>query len=469
MGGMLLSALSVLSACAPGDVTAVTPTAPASQFSQAATQVVRVDAVASPDQPFDGWMGDTLDNVLRVRVLDAESRPVAGAVVRFERAAQAPVLISSDAQGIAAAGRWVLAQRDTMVAEQRVSATLVAVAAPSVTFVARAWRDLAHFGGTSRLTLSALPIDRSQIAAILPLGTFGADDALPSADAVLVTRAGAQAVRAVADGLITEVDATAGTITLRVRDQIRIRLSGLTLVPSLWVGGIVQSGDLLGTSLGGDAALRVRVLDAAMQRENFARPERYGARRTATFFVQYLADSVRSAAYGLVRRSAPDLAGRIDFDRAGRLVGTWFDASAITAAGPSLTANASQFLMTRSATQLAEVDPMEALAPVALTFAYDAERPGQIRVALGSALTSALGLQGIRAVAWEDPDPADIDVARGLVRYHLYATDDEVRMGRADRVLLVQLVDAQTVRLEAVSGGAGDGATFSARAITLIR
>ena len=106
---------------------------------------------------------------------------------------------------------------------------------------------------------------------------------------------------------------------------------------------------------------------------------------------------------------------------------------------------------------------------MALTFAYDAERPGQVRIAVGSALAVVLGLRGVRAVAWEDPDPADVDATRGVVRYHLYDTDDEVRMGRADRVLLVQLVASDTLRAEVVAVTGSETAVFSSRVVTLIR
>jgi len=221
------------------------------------------------------------------------------------------------------------------------------------------------------------------------------------------------------------------------------------------------------------------VLDATMNRTRWIHPERYGTRRNAVFFARYLADSVRSDAYALVRRAAPDLEGRIDYDRDGRLVGTWFDAAspaistgAVTAgavAAGAVAAGAPDVFSPNTATRTLDVDPSAVLAPLALTFAYDAERPGQVRIAVGGAVARALGLRGVSAVAWEDPDPADVDVMRGVVRYQLYRTDDEVRMGRAERVLLVQLVDRDTLRAEVVPSSGTDGMAFSPRAITLIR
>ncbi|MEQ1689727.1 MAG: hypothetical protein ABMA00_00465 [Gemmatimonas sp.] len=435
-------------------------------------------------EPRDAWMGDSLRDVARVRVIDADGQPVSGVPVRFTVAARSGFIGAfdgssrdtitvalSDEGGIASAGIWRLPTRDTIAALHVATAQLVSGDTAIVRIVVRAWRDLSRFGGDRALVIDRLPIERRWISAILPLGTFGTDDALPSADALLLTQTREpHAVRAIADGLITEIDARRGAITMRLRDHIRLRIGGVVLRGDLWVGRVLHAGDSLGAvdSSPTSDGVAVRVLDATTTRSRWVHPERYGARRNISFVVRYLADSVRSAAWALVRRAAPDLEGRIDYDRDGRLVGSWFDPSApvITSRGSTAGQLAnSQF----GSTQAAEIDPTASLAPTAMTFAYDAERPGQVRIAVGSALASSLGTAGVRAVAWEDPDPADVGVARGLVRYHLYPSDDEERMGRASAVLLVQLVDATTLRVELAPATSHDAVGFSARAITVIR
>jgi hypothetical protein len=78
-------------------------------------------------------------------------------------------------------------------------------------------------------------------------------------------------------------------------------------------------------------------------------------------------------------------------------------------------------------------------------------------------------MQGAWAVAWEDPDPAEVDASGGITRYRLYPQNDEVRIGAPTRVLLVQLVSAHSLLVEVVEAGRGETAAFSARATTLVR
>ena len=493
-----VAALLAMGGCAPSDVTAVTIPASSGATPAAPRTLRRVHETATPEHPLDAWMGTSVDDVVRVRVVDGTGRPVSGLAVRFTHG-QAPAprldtLVVSDADGVAALGAWALPARDTSDVLLHVDATLpdgesagpmntTSNSTPersdarsdgqrTVRFTVRAWRDLARFGGRGPLVLTRLPMARSSLEAVLPLGTFGAHDALPSADAVLVPTPGAlPIVHAMADGLITEIDHAAGVVTLRVRDHARIRLGGVALRRDLWVGRIVRAGDSLGSmELASDrVGLTMRVLDASSSRTGWVRPERYGARRHAAFFARYLVDSLRSHVFGLVRRAAPDLDGRIDYDQAGRLVGTWFDASAPSITHATTTDASITGLSSSHAQQVAEFDPSASVAPVALTFAYDAERPGQVRIAAGSALAAMLGVRGVRAIAWEDPDPASVDISTGLVRYHLYAADDALRLGVADRVLLVQLLSDNRLRAEVVSANGGDQSRFTARAIELIR
>lgn len=483
--GCLLLTVLVTGACGGTDIPKVTAPTNDTPATVNRRTLQRVDEVATSVQPLDAWMGTTLNDVLRVRVLDANGHGVSGAAVRFARARDGArmdvtnstrddttIVVTSDASGVATAGAWMLPLRDTVAVVYRASAHLAGSESSTIHFAARAWRDLSQFGGSSALVLDRLPVARSLVWAILPLGTFGTDDALPSADALLLLRtAGPHVIHAVADGMITEIDTAAGAVTMRLRDHVRIRIAGFSPRTTLWVGRVMNAGDPMGTVDASRArdGVAVRVLDATTHRTRWVNPERYGARRNATFFVRYLADSLRSQMFGLVRRAAPDLDGRIDYDRGGRLVGSWFAATAVASTNLALSAATRASTSPYAALRAADVDPSASLAPVALTFAYDAERPGQVRIAVGSALAVVLGLRGVRAVAWEDPDPADVDATRGVVRYHLYDTDDEVRMGRADRVLLVQLVASDTLRAEVVAVTGSETAVFSSRVVTLIR
>ncbi len=306
--------------------------------------------------------------------------------------------------------------------------------------------DAAAFGGDSPARLDLLPVAPSLIEAILPLGTFHAGDALPSTDARVVLRDSVPVVvHAMADGRVTEIDRSGGAISLRIRNQVSLRVGGLIVRPALRVGQVVRVGEPIGevaarpAGRGPARELAIRIVDERILRTRWVRPERYGARRHVAFFAAYLADSLRSTAYGLVRRAAPDLDGRIDYDRNGQLVGTWFDASvAPLTVGP------------------------------ALTFAYDAEQPGQVRIAGSDGLSRMLDLRGVHAVAWEDPDPARVDSTRGIVRYRLHAVDDRDRLSSAGSVL-VQVLSHERLRVEVVGPGETGRTTFSARAVELVR
>jgi hypothetical protein len=486
---LLVSSLLFAAACGGADAIGVT--APTSTGPRPVARLIRVSETASPDAPADSWMGDTLRAPVAVRVVDAVGAPVAGVAVRFASGdnqlafiadASTPCLEStsapdasltcvvlSDANGIAAAGAVRAAISDTASRTHRLEAQLVAGDSARVAFAIRSWRNLSRFGGDAPVVFAALPVSREHVVGILPLGTFGTDDALPSADSRILLRAGsATDVRAMADALITDVDAVANSITMRVRNGVRVRYANVALRADLWAGQVIRAGERLGdvSATGLVEGLRIRVMDAATQRTRWIRAERYGALRTTGFFVRYLADDIRSDAFGLVRRAAPDLDGRIDYDKSGRLVGTWFDASAM-AASSAATVGANAFA--RAALRPEDTDPSESLSPVALTMAYDAEHPGQVRVALGGALGALLGLRGVHAVSWDDPDPAEVDASRGVVRYRLYATDDVTRLGQASRTLLVQLIGDDQLRVEVADGDASSRAEFSARALILVR
>lgn len=482
--------LLLLAACQGGDTGTVTGVAPIPTPTESLLRIV--PASGATGAAIETAMGDALDAALAVRVSSATGTPHVGVPVRFEMwdvsahdsaapRVSAPArsqVALTDEHGVAKPSDWRAPAADSVLRTVSIVASIDAAGGRSaVDYRIRAWRDLRRYGGTSSLVIDALPVDRDALVAVLPLGTFRADEALPSADAILLLAPGrTHRVSAPVAGLITELDRTEGTITLRVRDHVRLRLSGIDVRADVWVGMAVPASAPLGSVAASAIAAEIgmRVLDATAPSMQWINPERYGARRMTRFFARYLADSLRSEVYGLVRRSAPDLDGRIDYDREGRLVGTWFDHSvpleaAPRGASPAGLIGLSQPGLVFAGVQASEIDPSESLNGLGLTFAYDAERPGQTRVAIGRDLAAALGVGGLHTVAWEDADPAEVDVTRGPVRYRLFDADDEARVGRGDRVLLVQLLDATTLRVESIEARDANRATFSSRAVTLVR
>jgi hypothetical protein len=320
---------------------------------------------------------------------------------------------------------------------------------------ARVAPDLRRFGGTAPAVFETMPVTPAQVTGIRPLGALRAPEGgLPSVDATVLVRGDGGArttVFAVADALVIGVDARERVVELRVRDDVRVRYAGVIPDATLRVGQVLSSGAPLGVLAVAAEGLALRVTDVAVVRDGWIAPQRYGARRHAAFFVSYLAEAIRPAAWALVRRAAPDLAGRVAYDRDGFLVGTWFDPSLAPDAG-SLPAGDEP------------ADPAPVLAPRSVTLAYDAERPGEVRIAIGGAVGAALGVSGVFAVAWEDPDPATVSVASGERRYRLYPEAAATRIGAPVAELAVRLLDDRTVRLSVHrEGGAAP------RTVTLIR
>ena len=313
----------------------------------------------------------------------------------------------------------------------------------------------------NRVAFTHAPIAVADIAAVLPLGTLGEGSSLPSADATIVPNRNAVAVVAMASGLVTGLEASRGCLTMRMHHDVVVRYCGLSPHHAIGIGATLRAGQQIGVfdKVRSPAGLSVRVLDRKVNHLGWIRPERYAGLRHASFFPRYLPSDLRSALLALVDRAAPDLDGRIDYDRADRLVGTWFTQPLPDP--PVAALGAGQPLW--------DVDPSPSIAPHALTLAYDAQRPGQVRIAVGAALADALGLRGVYGVAWEDADPASVNRESGIVRYTLYPANDETRSGDCAGTLLVHILDATTVRVEVIQPRTAGSAGFSTRSITLMR
>jgi len=73
-------------------------------------------------------------------------------------------------------------------------------------------------------------------------------------------------------------------------------------------------------------------------------------------------------------------------------------------------------------------------------------------------------VRGVHAVAWHDPDPATVDMERGVVRYSFFTTDNAARVGSPDRYLVVQVIERDRRRVEVVTSSVNRPFAFSARA-----
>lgn len=202
----------------------------------------------------------------------------------------------------------------------------------------------------------------------------------------------------------------------------------------------VVAGDRLGTAaMEHSTSLDWFVYDYTRRLDGFAHPERYGRSAHAYPFTDYLTPDLRTAYEGKLTRTAAPIGGKIDYDRAGRLVGNWV-------------LDREPLLFDEGAYQLA--------------FVYSVHDPDQLRVSIGGTVIEG---GGRFAVAGNGPDPATVTVGTGPVVYRLQRAtgDGEVRREIVATVL-VEVLDDHRIRVEGFDGDV-DGPSFTEAARSYVR
>ena len=176
----------------------------------------------------------------------------------------------------------------------------------------------------------------------------------------------------------------------------------------------------------------------------------------------YLDEPARSRLLEKNPRSVEPLGGKIDYDIEGRLVGSWFLEGTVGYRGVG-------------------AEPPFYVSGH-LTFAYDYIDPNQLRVSIGAETGIDEGdcsvCQGVYGVRGNGPDPATVAEESGLVKYELVgrlhtgelhvrtANDERVALG----VMLVQVIDDRTIKVEIVPGAtANEVVAFSDAARLYLR
>ncbi len=204
--------------------------------------------------------------------------------------------------------------------------------------------------------------------------------------------------------------------------------------------------------------------DANVALEGFVDPDRYAGESWKIHTVDpydYFEEPVRSQLLQKNMRTAEPRGGKIDYDIDGRLVGNWFLDGVEGYAG-----------------SVGDGLPYWAAH---LTIAYDLYDPAQVRVSIGAQTGIDEGpcsiCGNVYAVAGDGPDPAGVSVASGAVTYELLgrlhvgpereltAPDEQVRLG----VLLTQLLDDRTIKVEVFPGVTPDQATDFTDAVSIYR
>ncbi len=285
------------------------------------------------------------------------------------------------------------------------------------------------------------PIDLDEVREIVPLGnlnppghTFPTDHAyLYKADP-----ARASVVYAPAAGTILRVFRFMPDdvkVAIRVTPTLHYTLGHVNPDPGLEEGRRVEAGQRLGVTSHRSFALDLGMVDASRRLPGFVRPERYPEDTLhAVSPFPHFVEPLRSRLYRLIRRSGPDLDGRIDLDVPGRLAGNWF----------------------LEGLDAAESDRSEAWERH-LAFAVDVHEPAETRIAVGG----TLALTGVFRVQSDAPGPAEVGPETGPVEYELRRA-----RGSPDHVgwLRVEMTGPARIRVEVFPAAGGGERRFGPEA-----
>lgn len=218
-------------------------------------------------------------------------------------------------------------------------------------------------------------------------------------------------------------------------------LDHVNLLPGIEVGDTIMAGQQVGTTNPG-GAFDLGAYDNRVTLTGFVNPKRYPETSLHTVSPwKYFVEPLRSQLYAKVRRH-PEIAdkdGKIDFGIPGKLVGDWYEQSV-----PNDHTAGSPAGWTKS-----------------IAFVYDYYDPRLRRVSIGGTVAPA----GIWTIPDDAPDPATVSVSSGRIVYPLLYTESRTQWG----LMVVQMLDDETVRLQVFPGSQQSTADFDAGAFTYKR
>lgn len=208
------------------------------------------------------------------------------------------------------------------------------------------------------------------------------------------------------------------------------------------VGDVIQAGTQIGTTTMG-AALDFGAFDQSATHTGFLNAARYPVQ--TQWYVspwKYFTPELQALIVPHLFRapSADKLDAKIDFSVPGKLVGDWFL--------QAMPVDSSAYPYGWSRT---------------ISFAYDYYDPTQVRISIGG----TIGAAGVWAIDSTAPRPETVTVGSGLVRYKLYSQFDPgfPPVG----VLLAQMTNDSTIKVELFTGSAASATQFDGREITFVR
>ena len=302
------------------------------------------------------------------------------------------------------------------------------------------------------LVFQVAPIDMTGVT-ITPLGGLVPPGHTLPTDHIYFDAFGGGPVRTVvapAAGTVYLVsfDSGGGSVAVSVGQYIYV-IGTIDVLPGIQKGMSVAAGQQIGTTRGGGLFPHIDFgLINHNRKQSFVNQARYANVDNTLYCdapLAYFAEPLRSQMYAQVQRIGADRDGRINYDIAGKLSGNWY----LQGLDPSISQNPSAW-------------------PMQLAFVYDNYDPSRLRISIGGTLS----MPGVFDPGPGVPDFGSVSPASGKIVYPLLLP---LAPGRSSGpqpqqgIMIVQMLDESTVRVETVAGSTAGSAEFSAAARTYVR
>jgi hypothetical protein len=295
------------------------------------------------------------------------------------------------------------------------------------------------------------PIDTSAIEYIAPLGNLSPPGHnVPTNHIYFYNRlnnpsAPASVVVAPAAGTVSQITSHGSDAKIEVQATgWRYYLDHIVLDAATVQGETLSAGQRVGMTGTAAYAIDFGLVNPSVTLA-FANPARYYDEFiNADDPLKFFNEPLKTTLYGLVHRIAADKDGKVCYDATGRLIGSWFVQGV---------AVSDTFLPQNNAKQLA--------------FVYSSYDGTSIRISIGGTLAMN-GLFGVQSGA---TDPANVSTGSDKVTYQLYATSSNsgtLNGGQAG-LLIVQMTDDSTIRVEAFATSTETNADFDSNAVVYTR
>ncbi|MEM3452419.1 MAG: hypothetical protein QW835_02170 [Candidatus Hadarchaeum sp.] len=291
------------------------------------------------------------------------------------------------------------------------------------------------------------PVEIDLIKYIIPLGNLVPPAHTLPTDHIYFVYGGAKSdVFAPTSGKVLEIRPSGpddNQIIIGVSSSFSYYLDHVIVDEKIKVGDYVDAGQRLG-NLAPPTALDLGVLNKDLINP-FVNPQRYSSKGIhGDKPLQYFVEPIKTQLYSMVATTGEDKNGTFCSDVPGKLIGNWFYENI-----PPEVLNTSEF------------------EEYAIAFVYSNYDPSQVMISIGSEMV------GLPPAAYkaEGPPPESVAPSSGKVAYKLYSFQCGWPFNYGGRVgiLIVEMLDENTLRVEAFSDVVSETREFTSNAKIYLR